>query len=180
MPDQADVEAALAAAVAGALYPQGAAEASAAGIDCRAYRGWPTAAALEADLAAGVAHVSVQPMAAGFRDTTRYLGEWQGTPPPVTLTATVDGETVTFAGDPAAGQVAGVRVDGLPRAYRRAPGRHAGRGGGGAGGAGAHRAPGGTARRRHPAAGGAWGSRRGWWQTAWAARSFGGSAPGSG
>lgn len=118
MPDQSDVEAALAAAVAGALYPQGAAEAPAPGIACRVYRGWPTAAALEADLASGVAHVSVQPTAAGFRDVTRFLGEWQGAAPPVTLTATVAGETVTFAGEPAAGQVAGVRVDGLPRTYR--------------------------------------------------------------
>lgn len=118
MPDQADVEAALAAAVAGALYPQGAAEAPAPGIACRVYRGWPTAAALEEDLAAGVAHVSVQPMGAGFRDTTRYLGEWQGAAPPVTLIAVVDGERVTFAGSAAPGQVAGVRVDGVAHAYR--------------------------------------------------------------
>lgn len=117
MPDQADVEAALAAAVARAVYPQGAAEAPAPGIACRVYRGWPTAAALEEDLAAGVAHVSVQP-AAGFRDTTRYLGEWQGRAPPVTLIAAVDGEHVTFSGDAAPGQVAGVRVDGVAHAYR--------------------------------------------------------------
>jgi len=118
MPDQADVEDALAAAVAGTLYPAGAEQASAVGTDCRVYRGWPTAAALEADLASGVAHVSVQPMPAGFRDATRFLGEWQGSVPPVTLTAAVAGELVSFAGTASAGQVAGVRVDGVPHAYR--------------------------------------------------------------
>ncbi len=118
MPDLSDVEAALAAAVAGAVYPKGAEGAPAPGLACRVYRGWPTAAALEADLAAGIAHVTVQSMPAGFRDMTRFLGEWQGAAPPVTLTATVAGETVTFAGDPAPGQVAGVRVDGVPHAYR--------------------------------------------------------------
>jgi hypothetical protein len=118
VPDLSDVEAALAAAVAGAVYPKGAEGAPAPGLACRVYRGWPTAAALEADLAAGIAHVTVQSMPAGFRDMTRFLGEWQGAAPPVTLTATVAGETVTFAGDPAPGQVAGVRVDGVPHAYR--------------------------------------------------------------
>ena len=113
-----DVEAALAAAVAGAVYPQGAEGEPAPGLACRVYRGWPTAASLEADLAAGVAHLTVQAMPAGFRDVTRFLGEWQGAVPPVTLMAAVDGETVTFAGAPAPGQVAGVRVDGVPRAYR--------------------------------------------------------------
>lgn len=118
MPDQSDVEAALAAAVAGVLYPQGADRASAAGVACRVYRGWPTAAALEADLAQGIAHVTVQPMPGGARDTTRFLGEWQGVAPAATLTVAVDGEAVSFAGVAAAGQVAGVRVDGAAHAYR--------------------------------------------------------------
>ena len=118
MPDLADVEAALAAAAARAVYPRGADKEPAPGLACRVYRGWPTAAALEADVAAGVAHLTVQAVPAGFRDVTRFGGEWQGAAPPVTLSATVDRETVTFAGDPAPGQVAGVRVDGVPRAYR--------------------------------------------------------------
>ena len=118
MPDLSDVEGALAAAVAGAVYPRGAEAAPAPGLPCRVYRGWPTAAALEADLAAGIAHLTVQSMPAGFRDMTRLGGEWQGAAPPVTLAAAVAGETVLFVGDPAPGQVAGVRVDGVPHAYR--------------------------------------------------------------
>jgi len=118
MPDQADVEEALAAAVAGALYPAGAAGASAVGNTCRVYRGWPTAAALQADLAAGVVHVAVHPVAGSLRDTTRYPAEWQGTVAAPTLRAAVAGETVAFTGAAAAGQVAGVLVDGTAHAYR--------------------------------------------------------------
>jgi len=118
MPDEADVEAALAAAVVGALYPQGADRASAAGVACRVYRGWPTAVALEADLARGIAHVTVQPVPGAMRDTTRFMPEWQGQAPACTLTAVVDGAAVAFAGVAAAGQVAGVRVDGAAHAYR--------------------------------------------------------------
>lgn len=118
MPDQADVEEALAAAIAVALYPQGTDGAPTAGVACRVYRGWPTAAALEADLRAGMAHVTVQPVAGTVRDTTRFAAEWQGAAPAPTLRASVDGETVEFAGVAAAGQVAGVLVDGVPHAYR--------------------------------------------------------------
>ena len=118
MPDQADVEEALAAAVARALYPLGAEQASAVGSVCRVYRGWPTAGALEADLAAGVAHVTVQPMAGSLRDTTRFAAEWQGVAPASTLTAAVEGEAVRFVGMAAVGQVAGVLVDEAAYAYR--------------------------------------------------------------
>ena len=118
MPDQAEVEEALAAAVAGALYPLGADSASAVGNVCRVYRGWPTAAALETDLAADVVHVTVQPVAGSLRDTTRFVAEWQGTVPASTLTVSVSGEAVVFSGIAAVGQVAGVLVDGAPYAYR--------------------------------------------------------------
>ncbi len=118
MPDQADVEEALAAAMAGALYPLGADRASAVRNVCRIYRGWPTAAALEADLDAGVAHVTVQPVAGSWRDTTRFAAEWQGAVPASTLTVAVSGEAVSFSGAAAVGQVAGVLVDGASYAYR--------------------------------------------------------------
>ena len=42
MADQADVETALAAIVANALYPKGTAAPSAVGCTCRVYRGLPT------------------------------------------------------------------------------------------------------------------------------------------
>lgn len=118
MPDQSDVEEALAAAVAGALYPLGAEQASAVASACRVYRGWPTTAALEADLAAGIAHVTVQPVAGSLQDTTRFAAEWQGVATASTLVAAVDGETVSFTGSAAVGQVAGVLVDEAAYAYR--------------------------------------------------------------
>jgi len=118
MPDQADVEAALAAVIAGALYPDGAGQVSVTGGVCRVYRGWPTQAALEADLAAGVVHVTVQPVAGSARDTTRYAPEWQGGAPAPGLAVLVDGEAVSFGGSAEPGQVAGVLVDGAAHAYR--------------------------------------------------------------
>lgn len=118
MPDQSEVEEALAAVVAGALYPFGPGRASAVGNVCRVYRGWPTAAALTADLSVGTVHVAVQPVAGSLRDTTRFPAEWQGASLASTLGVTVAGEFVAFAGSAAAGQVAGVLVDGAPHAYR--------------------------------------------------------------
>lgn len=110
MPDSADVEAALAAFAAGVL--------SRGGLACRVYRGWPTAAALEADLGLGVAHVTVQPVTGSVRDTTRFPAEWQGRVVAPSLVVVVAGETVLFSGAAAAGQVAGVLVDGFGHAYR--------------------------------------------------------------
>lgn len=109
MPDQADIEQALAALGAAALAGDPA--------DVRVYRGWPRAASLEADLQAGRAHLSVTPGGAG-RDASRYPAEWQGAVPVPTLQVAVDGETVTFGGLAGVGQVAGVRVDGVAYACR--------------------------------------------------------------
>lgn len=117
MPDVADVEQGLAAAIAGALYPEGAGAASAVGMACRVYRGWPVVGALEADLAAGVAHVAVRAMGEAMV-TTRYPSTWQGSAPACPLLATVDGDSVLFAGAADAGVVAGVIVDGRAYAWR--------------------------------------------------------------
>ncbi len=117
MPDQADIEQALAALGAEALRDDPA--------EVRVYRGWPRAASLEADLQAGRAHLSVTPGGAA-RDATRYPAEWQGVVPAATLQAApaptlqvaVDGEDVTFGGVAGPGQVAGLRVDGVAYACR--------------------------------------------------------------
>ncbi len=109
MPDQADIEQALAALGAEALRDDPA--------EVRVYRGWPRAASLEADLQAGRAHLSVTPGGAA-RDATRYLAEWRGVVPAPTLQAAVDGEAVTFGGVAGPGQVAGLRVDGVAYACR--------------------------------------------------------------
>ena len=59
MADISDVENALVAAISAALYPNGAGGASAAGLPCRIYRGWPNGRALDDDLAGGVASVTI-------------------------------------------------------------------------------------------------------------------------
>ncbi|MBV9784784.1 MAG: hypothetical protein JO264_13325 [Acidisphaera sp.] len=114
MADQSDVENALAALVSAALYPT----ATGAGTLYRVYRGWPNAAALDADLAAGVLNVSIYP-ADDERNTTRYFDQWIV---PVTVTATlsasVSGNVVSFAGTAGAGQLAGVLADNAGYVYR--------------------------------------------------------------
>ena len=133
MADTADVEKALVAVCSGVLFPSGgyvlnsltasailaAPPANPSGtpvaINCRLYRGWPSTDTLNADLAAGAAHVSVYPDAGVGRSTTRYLTRWWQTPAATpTLTATVatltSTSTLTLGGTPVAGQVVTVNV----------------------------------------------------------------------
>lgn len=118
MPDRSDVEQSLAGLIAGFLYPNGYDSDSITGDAYRVYRGWPVAGLLEAELAQGVTHVSVLPVAGTMRDTTRYSSEWQGQSAAATLAAVATDNTVSFSGYGGAGQVAGIRVDGGCYAYR--------------------------------------------------------------
>jgi len=80
------------------------------GTKCRVFRGWPTAGALNDDLASGVAGVSIFPVPRGTRNMTRHLLKWRSGPTVTpTLTVSVSGNVVTFDGRGSAGQVAGVR-----------------------------------------------------------------------
>ncbi len=119
MPDLSDVEGALAALVSGALYPLGVEAASSVGADCRVFRGWPVAAALETDVAAGVTQIAVQALPGTVRDRTRYQADEQviqvGSP---TLNVESGADWVSFGGVAGLGQVAGLRVDGQAYAYR--------------------------------------------------------------
>jgi hypothetical protein len=118
MADHSDVETELVTLVSAALYPNGTGSSSVPGPVCRIYRGWPKAAALNADLAAGRINVTVFPAGSAVRNTTRYPEEWTtGAVAPV-LTVTVVGSMITFGGSASIGQVAGVRVDGRSYAYR--------------------------------------------------------------
>lgn len=118
MADLSHVEDAIVALAAAALYPSGTGSPSAIGATCRIGRGWPQPGALNADLAAGVVNVSVAPRPGMTRNTTRYQDRWLYTPPGApTLTATVSGATVTFAGTPAAGQLAGIASGSAQGAY---------------------------------------------------------------
>ena len=79
------------------------------------FRWW---GALEADLVAGISHVTVQPVDGSFRDTTRYPAEWQGVVPVCPLLAEAEGEVARFSGAAERGLVAGVLVDGRGYAWR--------------------------------------------------------------
>src|SRR5690242_5324466 len=109
MADLSDVESALVAQIAVALFPSaylpGAYTTSNAGLTCKLYRGWPEQTNLQTDLAAGKAHVSIYSDPCASRITTRYERQWQQTIAGVpTLTASVSGADVTFGGTGGAGQ----------------------------------------------------------------------------
>lgn len=120
MADQADVEAALAGIVGGALYPSGLeAGCVVPGAVVRIYRGWPTPAALDADLAAGRVNVSVGGVPGSTRLTTRYPDQWRVVKPAVpVLSASVAAGVATFAGTAALGQLAALLVDGRAAVHR--------------------------------------------------------------
>ncbi|MCB8880409.1 hypothetical protein ACELLULO517_09210 [Acidisoma cellulosilytica] len=120
MADQSDVESAFVAAIARAIYPKGSDAPSIIGesaATCRIYRGWPVATALNADLANGIVNVSVFP-AGPPRNTTRYPTRWNVTTATApTLSVILRQNIVTFTGLPAAGQMAGIAVDGTTFIY---------------------------------------------------------------
>jgi len=118
MADQSDVETALVGLVLAAVYPDGTTASSVCNADCRIYRGWPLPGTLEADLAHGVVNVTVLPVNGTLQNTTRFPYVWQLPPDQApTLTASVAGQTVTFAGTPQLGQLAGVIVNGKSYVY---------------------------------------------------------------
>jgi hypothetical protein len=118
MADQADVENALAAVLASAVYPKGTAAPSVIGNLCRVYRGFPAAPGLNADLASGVVNVSVGADAGPVKNVTRYPRRWISVAPvAAVLIAVVSAQVVTFSGTCAVGQLAGVLVDGMAFPY---------------------------------------------------------------
>jgi hypothetical protein len=119
MADQSDVEASLVQAIAAALYPDGTTQPSISGGTVRIYRGWPTAAALDADLAAGVIDVTIYPESTAQENTTRWLDDTQTSAPrKPTLVVSVAGNVATFSGDATPGQVAALIADRLAVAHR--------------------------------------------------------------
>jgi hypothetical protein len=112
MADQADVETALAAIAANALYPNGTAAASVTGVVYRVYRGYPASPVLDADLAAGIVHVSVAPAGGEVRDVTRFPRVWREVAPVTALLSVAVNEvSAFFSGNCAVGQLAGVMVN---------------------------------------------------------------------
>lgn len=123
MADQADVENALAALVANAIYPDGTGAASAVvgpagAVTCRVYRGLPNGPTLEADLAAGAMHATVFAADTSVKNTTRFPRVWQEVAPvPASLSVTGGNRSAMFSGTCAAGQLAGIAVNGTIYPY---------------------------------------------------------------
>ncbi len=119
MADESDVESALVAAAATAIYPDGAGGAPVGGYACRIARGEPNAEALNADLAAGVVNVTVTLVDQMSRNTTRYATAWQPASaqaaPPIGVS--MAGTVATFTGGGGAGAIIGVRALGQTFSY---------------------------------------------------------------
>lgn len=98
MADLTDVQNALVAIVAAALYPSGTGAPSVSGVPVKIYAGWPLPQQLDADLKTGTCHVTVYSRAEE-RNTTRYGLAWQPQSlQAATLTLTAAGQTVTVGG----------------------------------------------------------------------------------
>ncbi|HUB10992.1 MAG TPA: hypothetical protein VMB34_03470 [Acetobacteraceae bacterium] len=121
MADQSDVEDAIVALVAAALYPDGPTSPSAPGPDCVVYRGWPNSSSLNEDLAAGRINVTVFPMPEPGSNTTRYRQRWMAPAVTPTLTASVVGSTVTISGTTQSNQMVGLLLDEMSYVYQVHP-----------------------------------------------------------
>jgi hypothetical protein len=119
MADQSDVETALTGVIAGVLYPQGSDGPSILDRTVRIHRGWPNAAALDADLALGVVTVTVFPEPAHQRVTTRWAEEETPLDPVLpTLRISTDAITAVVSGAALPGQLAGLIVDRMAVVHR--------------------------------------------------------------
>lgn len=120
MADLTDVENALVALIAGAIYPAGTGQPSAPGTPVKIYAGWPLPQQLDADLKTGACHVSVYSRPEE-RNTTRFTGDWQqATVNAAVMTLTAAGQAVTVGGSipPATNpHIAVIFANGLPYAY---------------------------------------------------------------
>ncbi len=123
MADLSDVMNVLAATVAGALYPGGVSgpgEASVAGPVASIYPGWPNPRQLDNDLPAvnpttgtaqNIVHVNIYTWKED-RNTTRYMENWQEQSVEApTITAAVEGVTITLGGVVGPGQNIAVIVN---------------------------------------------------------------------
>ena len=119
MADQSDVETALVSVITNALYPNGTLAEGIIPQTMKIYRGWPNTASLRTDLAADTLTVTVFPIADTSRNTTRWADGLvpTGNVTP-SLSVTVSGTTVAFAGLAEAGQLAGILVDSLAVVHR--------------------------------------------------------------
>jgi hypothetical protein len=112
MADLADVLNKIRDEAAKALEDAGLAQPSTTSKGIRIYRGWP-GEALDADLAKGIANVTIYPRAGVANVMDGSIQDWQENPRPSTgLTVSAVGQSITFAGTSARpGSIAAVVAD---------------------------------------------------------------------
>jgi hypothetical protein len=118
MADLSDVENAIVSEIIGALYPLGIGQVSVTGTTCRVYRGWPSPASLNSDLAAGIVNVTILPGTKPDEVPDPYFDRSYNSIASTSLAATIAGRSITFSGLTAINQIVGVLVDGTPFLYR--------------------------------------------------------------
>ena len=97
--------------IAGVVYPAGTGQPPIASVGVKVYHGWPDRNTLNADIAAGRAHVSVWPTPT-VRPTTGLSSDWyELSRTAATLTATVAGQTITIAGTVSVPQAVALLID---------------------------------------------------------------------
>lgn len=91
----------VASRVASGIYPNGTGQASTVGVTTRVYPGWPVRSKLDADLRAGLVHISVFPDG-HEKAGAAHFREWREIERAENLVdATIVGNVVTFSGTPA-------------------------------------------------------------------------------
>src|ERR1022692_3408317 len=117
MADLSDVENAVVSVLLTALYPNGISQVSTLGVACRVVRGWPSPAALNADLAAGTVNVTLFPSTIPDEVPDPYFDKLYALTYPTSLVATVTEQSVTISGVVAPNQIVGLLLDGAPFSY---------------------------------------------------------------
>lgn len=118
MADLAGIEEALVAFITQTLYPDGTAEPSSVGAECRVYRGWPSPSGLNADLGAGITNITVFPSPTVSRALPPLPIVYETGVAPPAFTAVASGNAVSFIGTPATSHCVGLLVDRIPYVYR--------------------------------------------------------------
>lgn len=127
MADLSEVEGAFITIIAGALVPNttytpySVVTSTVNGAQFRAFRGWPLDTQLQNDLKSGISNISIFSAPGLARDTTRFLRRMTPTITQIdtpTMTATLSGRTVTFAGTTTVHECIGIGYRSAGYAYR--------------------------------------------------------------
>lgn len=110
MPDISEILNEMVVQIASAIYPAGLESPSTSGAPTKIFPGWPDPGSLDQDLSNRIVTISLFPRPGIGKVTTRYSKEWAHSNqiPVPTLTASVDGRTVTFNGVGEEGLIAGI------------------------------------------------------------------------